>query len=540
MQLNIADLFESLVDTIGDRTALVCGERRLTFRDLEERSNRLAHFLAARGVGSGDHVGLYLFNCAEFLEAMLAAFKLRAVPININYRYVSDELRYMFDNADLVALVHQRAFAPLLADIVPQYAALHTLVQVDDDSVHNAGALDTTPLEKAMREGVPTRDFGERSGEDLYIIYTGGTTGMPKGVMWRHEDVLYAGLQGGNPGGEPISSAEQLAEIAKRNDPAMTTMPVAPFIHGAAQWAAIIGWFGGGKVVVIPGKSLDPKRVWTAVERERVNVMTIVGDAMARPLAAELHAPGATYDLSSLVVIGSAGAVFSETVKAELREKLPTTMFIDSFGSTESGHTGSMAQTRSASDSGHPRFLMSANVTVLDDQRKPVVPGSGAIGLLARKGRLPLGYYKDPKKTAETFWEIDGERWVVPGDLATIEADGMITVFGRGAVCINSGGEKIFPEEIEEVLKAHPAIEDAVVVGVPDERWGQRVAAVVQPRPGASVTLAEVETHCRKHVAGYKVPRLLEVVDAISRQPSGKPDYKWAREVAAGGSTARA
>jgi acyl-CoA synthetase (AMP-forming)/AMP-acid ligase II len=532
MHFNIADLFESLADTVPDRVALVSGDRQLTFRELDERTNRLAHAFAQRGIGAGQHVGLYLYNCGEYLEAMLAAFKLRAVPININYRYVADELRYMLDNADLAALVFNREFAPLVAEVARDFPALKSFISLEDGSSTAVTELSAVDYESALAEGAKTRDFAPRSPDDLYIIYTGGTTGMPKGVMWRHEDVFFAGLQGGNPGGEPIARAEELREVASRNDPPFTTLPVAPFIHGAAQWAAIIGWFGGGKVVVVPGRSLDAKKIWQAVERERVNIMTIVGDAMARPLAAALAEPGATYDTSSVVVIGSAGAVFSETIKNELRAKLPSTMFVDSFGSTESGHTGSMTQTRSMSESGHPRFFMTANVTVLDDARRPIAPGSGVIGYLARKGRLPVGYYKDPKKTAETFVEIGGDRWVIPGDLATVDADGMITVFGRGAVCINSGGEKIFPEEVDEVLKAHPAVEDAVVVGVPDERWGQKVAAVVQPKPGHALTLNDVDAHCRKHVAGYKVPRALSLVDRVSRQPSGKPDYKWAREVA--------
>ncbi len=534
MEFNIADLFESVVDTVPDREALVSGDVRLTFRQLDERANRLAHFLSARGIGKGDHVGLCLYNGNEFLEAMLALFKIRAVPINVNYRYVEDELRYVIDNADLVGLFFQRELAGRFADLIGEFPALRLLVHVEDGSGADLGGLDSVEYEKALASGSPERDFGPRSGDDLYIIYTGGTTGMPKGVMWRHEDVFFAGLQGGNPGGEPISRPEQLAELVAANPMPMTTLPVAPFIHGAAQWGALIGWFGGGKVVVCPGRSLNPTRIWELVEREKVNIMTIVGDAMARPLADALCAPGANYDTSSLVVIGSAGAIFSETVKEQLRSKLPTTLFVDSFGSSESGHTGSMTATRSASDSGHPRFMMSDTVTVLDENHRPIEPGSGKVGYLARKGHLPLGYYKDPEKTAKTFIEIDGERWVIPGDMATIEADGTITVFGRGAVCINSGGEKIYPEEVEEVLKAHPNVEDAIVVGVPDERWGERVAAVIQPRGGLVPSKEDIEAHCRRHIAGYKVPRQLHLVERISRQPSGKPDYKWAKAVATG------
>ena len=534
MKFNIADLFESLADAIGEREALVCGEQRLTFRHLDERANRLAHRLAARGIGAGDHVGMYLFNCAEFIEGMLAAFKLRAVPININYRYVADELRYMLDNADLKALVYQREFAPMVADVAGGFPALRVLIHVEDESGADLGSLDTMGFEDALAGASAERGFPERSEDDLYIIYTGGTTGMPKGVMWRHGDVFFAGLQGGNPGGAPIARAEELAENARQKNPAMVTMPVAPFIHGAAQWASLIGMFGGGKVVIQPGRSMNPALIWDLVARERVNLMTIVGDAMARPLATELAAHPDRYDTSSLIVMGSAGAVFSEAVKDELKRHLTNVFFIDSFGSTESGHTGSMTATRSASGSGHPRFQMTENVTVLDDKRRRVAPGSGVMGMLARKGRLPLGYYKDAKKTAETFVEIEGERWVIPGDMATLDADGMITVFGRGAICINSGGEKIFPEEVEEVLKAHPDVEDAIVVGVPDERWGQRVAAVVQPRAGRRPDDDSIDLHCRKHIAGYKVPKDVHVVERVQRQPSGKPDYKWAKAIATG------
>jgi acyl-CoA synthetase (AMP-forming)/AMP-acid ligase II len=533
MKFNIADLFESIVDALPDHEALVCGARRLTFRELDERASRLAHYLQRLGVSPGDRIGLYLFNCAEFIEAMLAAFKIRAVPININYRYVADELRYMIENAEPAALVYHAEFADtvnsVLADVPDVDVRLYVQGEADESSAPPTGAVS---FEDAISQGEGGRGFPERSEDDLYIIYTGGTTGMPKGVMWRHGDVFFAGLQGGNPGGTPIARPEDLAAIARTKDPAMVSMPVAPFIHGAAQWAALIGMFGGGKVVVQPGRSMSPALIWQLVQGERVNLMTIVGDAMARPLATELARDPRRYDTSSLIVIGSAGAVFSESVKNELKRHLPNVFFIDSFGSTESGHTGSMTATRSASASGHPRFQMTDNVTVLDESLRSVQPGSGAVGMLARTGRLPLGYFKDPKKTAETFVEIEGKRWVIPGDMATIDADGMITVFGRGAVCINSGGEKIFPEEVEEVLKAHPEIEDAVVVGVPDDRWGQRVTAVVQARLGGQPTAESIDAHCRKHIAGYKVPRQVHLVASIQRQPSGKPDYKWARELA--------
>jgi acyl-CoA synthetase (AMP-forming)/AMP-acid ligase II len=531
MELNIADLFESVVDAIPDRVALVCGDRRLTFRALEARANRLAHHLAAKGVKAGDHVGLYLYNGTEFVEAMLAAFKLRAVPININYRYVEDELLYLFDNADVKACIHQREFVPILAHIRQRLPLLTTLVSVDDTSGQDGSTLGATDYEQALAGSSSAREFAPRSGDDLYIIYTGGTTGMPKGVMWRHKDVFYAGLQGGNPGGAPLEKAEDLATAVKDRGFAMTMMPAAPFIHGAAQWTALIAMFMGGKTVLAPGRSFNANLTWKVIAEEKVNLIALVGDAMVRPLAEALAELDGKYDISSLMVISSAGAILSSAIKAKVREVLPNIMILNSFGASEVGHAGN---TMPGDDNPKPTFMMDANTTVFDEEWKALKPGSGAIGKLGRKGKLPIGYYKDPEKTAATFLTIDGERWVVAGDLATIEADGRITLFGRGSVCINSGGEKIFPEEVEDALKGHPAVMDAVVVGVPDERWGQRVCAVVQPRPGTEVDLPALDAHCRTKIAGYKIPRELHIVAEIARHPSGKPDYRWAKATALG------
>jgi 3-oxocholest-4-en-26-oate---CoA ligase len=527
---NIADLFESLADAIPERTALVSGDRRLSYAQLDARANRLAHALAARGVGPGQHVGLYLWNDTEFVEGMLAAFKLRAVPININYRYVDDELAYLFENAHLVAVIHQREFAPRVRAVAPQTSRLQTIIAVEDGSGADlTGVLD---YEALLAEHAPDRSgFPVRSGDDHYIIYTGGTTGMPRGVVWRHEDVFYAGLQGGNPGGEGIKNPDELAANAKARGMGMTFLPAAPFIHGAAQWTALIGLFGGGKVVIAPGRSFDAERVVQAIAQEKVNTMTIVGDAMARPLVDALRAAKGAHDMSSLFVIASAGAILSDTVKDDLAQLLPHVMVLNNFGATETGHQGTAFP--GMTEAGKLTFMMDGTNTVLGDDLKPLTPGSGQMGRLARTGRLPVGYYNDPEKTAATFLSIGGQRWVIPGDLATVDADGRITVFGRGAVCINTGGEKVFPEEVEAALKAHPGVQDAVVVGVPDERWGQRVAAIVQPRPGnPDITLASIDAHCRTRIAGYKVPRLLRVVDEIVRHPSGKPDYRWAREAA--------
>jgi acyl-CoA synthetase (AMP-forming)/AMP-acid ligase II len=527
MQYNLADLFECVADAVPDRTAIVCSDRRLTFRQLEERANRVAHLLLDAGVKQGDHIGLYLYNGTEYVEASLAAYKIRAVPVNVNYRYVEEELRYLFTDADLAAVVYSREFAPRLAAVAPSTPMLRAFVRVEDGSGADARSLDAIDYESTLAEESPSRDFAERSGDDLYLIYTGGTTGMPKGVMWRQEDVFFGGLQGGNVGGAPIERPDQIGEIvASREGPTM--IPVAPLMHGNGFWACLIGLFGGGKVVLTP--KFNPATIWSLCEQERINVLSIVGDAMARPLAEALA--GGQYDVSSVAVISSGGSIFSDGVKQQIREHMPNVLLVDAYGASETGHQGMGLATEGSSG---PRFTVGDHTAVIDDEMRPVAPGSGVVGRLARRGRMPLGYYKDEAKTAATFMtDADGERWVIPGDMATVDADGTVTLLGRGSICINSGGEKIYPEEVEAALKAHPAVFDAVVVGVPDERWGERVAAVVQPRAGHAVTLADIDKHCRTHVSGYKVPRELHLVDEVLRSPSGKADYRWAKQTAMG------
>lgn len=530
---NLADLFEIVADAVPERTAVVCGARRLTFAQLDERATRLAHALAQSGVKQDDRVALYLYNSTEYLEGALAAFKLRATPVNINFRYVEEELRYLFNDAGITALISHRSFAPRVAAVAGEVPTLRAWFVAEDDPAAGAAPRDGawTPYEEVLASASPERDFGERSGQDLYVIYTGGTTGMPKGVMWRHEDVFFAGLQGGNPGGPDITEPEQIGRDAVLRTAPPTTLPVAPLMHGNGHWAAMIGLHGGGKVVLATSRRLDAGEIWRLVEQERVNVMSIVGDAMARPLAEALHAPGASYDTSSLMVISSGGAIFSETVKEQLRAKLGGTLLIDAFGVSEAGHQGMNLGQHAG---GRPRFSVDPHTAVLDDDLRRIAPGSGIVGRLARSGRLPLGYWNDAEKTARTFMtDAEGTRWVIPGDMATVEEDGSVTLLGRGTFCINSGGEKIYPEEVEAALKAHADVFDAVVVGVPDERWGERVVAVVQPREGRSVAIETIDAHCRTRISGYKVPRALHVVGEIQRQPSGKPDYKWARDVAA-------
>jgi acyl-CoA synthetase (AMP-forming)/AMP-acid ligase II len=391
------------------------------------------------------------------------------------------------------------------------------------------GAVD---FDDAVADEKDSRDFGPRSGDDLYIIYTGGTTGMPKGVMWRQEDLFFAGMGGADPVGTPVSRPEEVAErLATRG--VLHFFPVAPLMHGAAQLATWIGFLQGAKVMLV--RKFDPVDVVRTAERERANSLSIVGDAMARPLAEALEGPMHGADLSSVYAISSAGAILSGAVRDKLQSLLPNTMLLDNFGASETGFQGT-GVSGSSPDKGL-RFTVNARSAVLGDDLKPVEPGSGAIGRLAQRGHVPLGYYKDAEKTADSFVTVDGERWVLLGDMATIDADGTIAVLGRGSVCINTGGEKVYPEEVEAVLKAHPAVYDAVVTGVPDERFGLRVAAVVKVRP---VTTApgedELIAHCRAHVAGYKAPKLVVVVPEIRRSPSGKADYPWAARTALAGS----
>lgn len=516
---NLAELFEEVADAVPDREALVHGDRRLTYAQLDERAGRLAAVLADAGVGVGDHVGLHLWNGTEYLEGMLAAFKLRAVPVNVNYRYVAEELRYLFADAGLAAIVHEPTFTDLVAD-------------ARTDGLRFALARGADYEAALASASGPARPADGRSGDDRYILYTGGTTGPPKGVVWRHEDIFFAALGGG--GDPPITSPGELRQRAPRGRTRM--LPACPFMHGSAHWMGLSTLFRGGTVVVDPSPTFAAAGLWQVVADEAVTFLVIVGDAFGRPLLDALDA--GEWDLSSLTVILSGGAVLSPTVKDGLLERLPGCMVVDGFGASETGGQGQMVAVPRAAGT-NPRFAMDPDTTVLDDDLQPVAPGSGVVGRLARRGRIPLGYHNDPDKTAATFPTVGGVRWSVPGDLATVEADGTITVLGRGSVSINTGGEKVHPEEVEAVLKAHPAVFDAVVVGVPDERWGQRVTAVVQPRAGVrGPTLEELADHARTSLAGYKVPRGLVVVDAVVRSPSGKADYPWAQEVAAKGTNA--
>jgi acyl-CoA synthetase (AMP-forming)/AMP-acid ligase II len=522
MAFNLADLFERVVDRVPDRLALIVRDEHLTYGELDARANQVAHRLASVGVGAGDHVGIYAYNGTPWVEAMLGAFKLRAVPININFRYVEEELAYLLDNADCTVVVYDPEFESRLEAVRPRLPKLEHALSVD---VTWAKARDAESSE---------RDFEGRSSDDHYMLYTGGTTGMPKGVVWRQEDVFMALGQGIDAiTGHKVESDTELAEKAAANPFPIVSFMLPPLMHGACQWGMLGMMFQGNSVVLTPKFDVDD--VWSTVEREKANAIMITGDAMGRPLIEALDAAPGRWDVSSLLAVSSSAALFSAPVKDRFFDHFPNLVITDSIGSSEGGFNG-LAQVAKDGTAmkGGPTVRPAPDVVVVDDDVTVLSPGCGIVGKVARGGNIPIGYYKDDAKTAATFVTAsDGRRYVVAGDFALWEDDGTITLLGRGSMCINSGGEKIFPEEVEAALKSHEAVFDALVVGAADERWGQRVAAVVQPRPGAAPSLDDLTSHCRTKIAGYKVPRELHLVGTIVRSPSGKPDYPWAQELVA-------
>ncbi|PVA37719.1 acyl-CoA synthetase [Mycobacteroides abscessus] len=530
MALNIADLIEHAIDTMPDRVAIISGDRKLTYAELEEQSNRLGHYLQSQGVGPGDKVGLYCRNGIEIVVALTAIVKIRAISVNVNYRYVEAELHYLFENSDMAALVHERRYSDKVANVLPSTPNVKTAIVVEDGTDLDYSSYGGVPFADALAQGSPERDFGERSPDDIFLIYTGGTTGFPKGVMWRHEDI-YRSLFGGinYVTGEYIEGEWDLAKQGAEAAP-FIGFPIPPMIHGATQAATFMALFQGRTTVLAP--EFNPEEVWELIEKHKINMLFFAGDAIGRPLIDALDTEtGRARDLSSLWVLASSAALFSQTVKERYLELLPNRVITDAIGASETGTGGLSTVTKGQMHPGGPTVKISSTTTVLDEEGNPVQPGSGVRGLIAKSGHIPVGYFKDEKKTAETFKTFNGVRYAIPGDWATVEADGTVTMLGRGSVSINTGGEKVFPEEVESVLKGHPAVFDAVVVGVPDEKWGQHVGAVIAVREGVELTFEDLDTHARKEIAGYKVPRSIWIVDSVKRNPAGKADYRWAKEV---------
>ena len=525
MTLNLATLYDAVAGVVPDRPAVSCGDTTRTYAELGRRSDQVAAALVEAGIEPGQHVGVYLLNSVEYVEAMLGCLKARAVPININYRYTEHELLHLFQDAELHGVVVEAAYAPHVAALAEQ-TSLRSVLVVDDATGTPAPAwpdtLRVADYETALaaHEGEPRPDRA-LSADDLFVIYTGGTTGMPKGVVWRHEDFFHAALRGGNPYGDPYGSVEEVVAAAEAGR-ALTYLISMPLMHGAASYTLFMGLLGGAHMVLL--RTYDPEEMLRLIERHRVQIAAVVGDAQVRPFVDALREHRDEHDLSSLFVVGSGGAILSASTQAALLELLPHIMVRNSFGASESGSDGTIT----LGPDGLMRLAPNPAVRVVDDRHCEVEPGSGEFGRLARSGHVPLAYFNDPDKTAATFPVIDGVRWVVLGDLAQVEADGTIVVHGRGSGCINSGGEKIFPEEVEQALKAHPAVMDVLVVGMPDERFGQRVGAVVELREGHEADQEALREHCRSVLAGYKVPARIEFVDDVVRSPSGKADYRWA------------
>lgn len=526
MALNIADLFEHAADAVPERLAIACGDAEITYRDLEARSNQLAHFLAAAGVRQGDHVGAYGRNSIELIETFLACYKLRAIPVNVNYRYVDAELRYLFGEAELKGLVFDRQYGDKVAALLPDFPDLTALLAIEDGSGTGLPA-GVRELATGIAGESAARDFAERSADDIYMLYTGGTTGYPKGVLWRHEDV-WRTLGGGIDFTTGERLPDEWAQIRRGTaGPAgLVRLATAPLIHGSAQWSTLPALFSGDTVVLVP--QFDPDEVWRAVERHKVNVIVIVGDAMARPLIEAYQQ--ADYDAATLIAVSSNGAIFSASVKDEYLKLMPGVVITDAIGASETGFTGLGYVSAGNQKAAGPTVTAGPSTIVIDEHNQRVGPGE--IGRIARGGHIPLGYYKDPVKTAALFAEVDGVRYAVPGDFARVEEDGSITLLGRGNTCVNTGGEKVYPEEVEAALKSFASVFDAVVIGVPDERLGQRVAALVQPRDGHHLDLTAMDAHLRTQLAGYKVPRSVWLVEKIGRTPAGKADYRWAHRYA--------
>jgi fatty-acyl-CoA synthase len=531
---NLADIWEAVAGAQPDAPAIVQGDRRSTWSQLDERANGVAAaLLRAPGVEHQAKVAEYLYNSPAYLETLVAAFKAGLVPVNTNYRYTDDELVYLWDNADAVAVVFHGCFTETIERIRDRLPRIGLWLWVDDGT----GPMPTwaEDYEDAAKAGTasPVRGPWGRDGDDLLMLYTGGTTGSPKGTMWRQDD-LFVNLNGA--GLQPYSLDGDLATIgAERAErgPGPSALPACPLMHGTALFITIGLLIGGGSSVLLEQRAFDPVELFDVVEREHVNGVIIVGDAFARPMVKALDEHPDRWDLSSLLLIYSSGVMWSEPVKEALLAHHPAMVLADLLGSSEAlGMAKSVSGGSKAAATA--TFELSEDAVVLTDDNRVVQAGSGEIGRVALKGRVPVGYYKDPEKSARTFPEIDGVRYTVPGDYATVEADGSITLLGRGSVVINTGGEKVFPEEVEEAMKTYPGVRDAVAVGVPDERFGEAVTGVVELEPGAAVDGRSLRDHVKQHLAAYKAPHHVVVVDTIGRAPNGKVDYRRLKDLAIG------
>ncbi|GAA4752487.1 acyl-CoA synthetase [Nocardioides endophyticus] len=537
---NLSTVFSTVAAAVPDQVVLVWRDRRVTYAEMDARSTGFASLLVQHGLGSHvgreelaghesgqDHLGIYLHNGNEYIEAMVGSFRARVAPFNVNYRYVEEELVYLLTDARTKALVYHSEFAPTLAAIRDQLPDLELLIQVADESGHDLlpGAID---YEAAVATPVPASGLPEPDGDDLYILYTGGTTGMPKGVLWRNDDI-YVTSMGGTPFGtnEPFASYDAIAEAARNAGGSMKLLMIPPFMHGAAQWSTFHTITSGG-TIVLPDevRRLDAADAMRVAARERVVSIPVVGDAVALPLIEEVER--GDYDLSGLAAFNNGGAPLTPGVRDRILETLPHILVMDAAGASETGLQMSSLSLKGM-EAGTATFNPVAATALVDDLFTRVIDTGEGEGWLAQRGRVPLGYHGDAAKTARTFPVIDGVRFSIPGDRAIINAEGQIVLLGRDGVTINSGGEKIFVEEVERALAAHPAVRDVIVVGRPSERWGSEAVAVVQLEEGAEATDEELVAEAERHIARYKVPKAIIRVPSVQRSPSGKADYRWAK-----------
>jgi acyl-CoA synthetase (AMP-forming)/AMP-acid ligase II len=542
-RFNLSTVFDTVARTVPEHEVMVWRDRRLTYRQMNQRIDGFARYLVSQGLGchtprselagheSGQHhLGIYLRNGNEYLEAMVGSYRARVAPFNVNYRYVAEELLYLLSDARTDALVYHAEFAPQVDAIRERLPHLTVLIQVDDDSGHDLlpGA---GPYESILTTPAPAEPMPVPSGDDLFLLYTGGTTGMPKGVLWRQHDV-YIGAMGGTPFGskQPFTSYDDIKDAVVAANGGMVMLMAAPFIHGAAQWSTFHIITAGGKVVLPDnGARLDWADVLRTIEREKVVSLPVVGDAMARPMLDELDKGG--YDLSGLAAVNNGGAPLTPAVRKRLLSALPHILLLDAVGSSETGIQMNHVSFAGA-EADTAVFTPDEDTTVVDEDRvRELEPGEGS-GWLARRGLVPLGYLGDAAKTARTFPVIDGERYSLPGDRAVLLADGRIELLGRDSLTINSGGEKIFVEEVERAIAAHPAVRDVIVVGRPSPKWGSEVVAVVELEGSGTVTDEELRLEWARHLARYKLPKAIVRCSEIQRLPSGKADYRWARQQA--------
>jgi fatty-acyl-CoA synthase len=538
---NYATCWEQIADAQPDFPALVQGDRTRSWGEWADRSARLSAAFEALGAGTGSKIASYLYNSIEYLEGVFATWKHRGAPVNVNYRYLEDELAYLLENSDTEILLFHGSLGEQVEKVRSRIPTLRAVVQVDDGAPLLDGALRYEDLVES-HEPAP---IVEKSGDDLYILYTGGTTGMPKGVMWRNDDFVRAlmpaiyAISGVPLPDGPEGTPAAAAAVAEANNRPVH-LPASPLMHGTGFMTSVQALTTGGTVVTLEGRTFDADELWRTVARHDVSQMAIVGDAFGKPMVRALEAAegrSEPYDLSTLRVIISSGVMWSAEVKQDLMAR-GQFVCLDSLGSSEGAGFANQVSIPGV-EATTAKFRLGEYTTVVTEDGREVEPGSGEIGLLALGGPLPIGYYKDPDKTAATFREIGTKRYSIPGDWARIEADGTIELLGRGSVSINTGGEKVFPEEVEEALKLHPSVQDALVVGIPDEKFGEAVAAVVELQDGASATGAEVAGSVREHLAGFKRPKQVVIVDRVVRGPNGKADYAWAKQVARDASSGR-